>query len=184
MDARLLVMRMRRSLSQLSRMAGSRVPSGGAPSSPTERMSTDGSWRRTSRAMSGSRFSSRRNRGFIAARLRLTSRCDGRADAAHDRGGLRRALPRGHGGVHPRQIGFHVVAIAEIIGDDGVDVLKREGLVIGGDLLRRLAFFVGLDDVLQADAVAAQADDIGRLEVKILFELHSSCPLWPLRCER
>jgi hypothetical protein len=57
------------------------------------------------------------------------SRVDFRADSLDYLGGMMRALLGGHGGVNPRQIGFYLVAIAEVEGDDDINVLKREGLV-------------------------------------------------------
>jgi hypothetical protein len=86
-----------------------------------------------------------------------------------------RALLGGHGGVRSRKIGSYLVAIAEVVSYDGVHLLKREGLVIHHDLFWRLSLLVSFDDVFQADAVAAQADDIGRLELQIVVELHAVC---------
>ena len=40
-----------------------------------------------------------------------------------------RTLLGGHGGVHSRQLGFYLVAVAKVVGYDGVDLLKREALL-------------------------------------------------------
>jgi hypothetical protein len=56
------------------------------------------------------------------------------------------------------QVGPHFVAVPEIVGNDGVDVGQRQGVVGTHQVFRRHAVLILLDDQVKTDATFADAD--------------------------